>query len=86
MELDRFRVSRYGVINEIDGRSSGDFISVGNIKLGEFRDLVNAEYENKGCTRKMRPMWYNNSPFGREILKLAFKVRGMDIGRTHRCT
>lgn len=55
---------------------SGDYLKVGDVDLGEFRDIVDAEYKRAGGAFAMRQMFYTGSPFGTEILELAQKVRG----------
>ena len=71
-----YTVSRYGIWNETAKTVSGDFIRVGNTELGEFLDLVQAEYERAGSAFNMRAMWYSGSHYGKEILELAKHVRG----------
>ena len=69
-------VSRYcKYISEFRPRS-GYYLSVGGVELGEFQDIVQAEYKRAGTAYDMRPMFYTGSPFGAEILELARKVRG----------
>ena len=46
------------------------------IRLGDVRDLVDAEYDRAGSAFHLRPMWYTGSPFGAEIVKLLLQVRG----------
>jgi hypothetical protein len=67
------RYSRY--ISEFRPRA-GDYLRVGDVDLGDFRDLVDAEYLRAGSAAHMRPMFYSGSPFGAEILQLAAQVRG----------
>jgi len=77
------RVSRYCLANPLDpARPSGDFLRVGAVDIGAFRDLVDAEFQRaNGRAYDMRPMWYTGSPYGAEILELARMVRGDNIAR-----
>lgn len=74
-------VSRYGKTDPITGLPSGDYLRVGNHDLGEFGDILDAEYERAKVVHPsnpafhMRPMFYTGSPFGAEILELARQVR-----------
>jgi hypothetical protein len=69
------KVHRYAKIDTLTGLPSGDFMRVGMRDLGEFRDIVDAEYRRAGSAFHMRPMFYTGSPFGAEILGLADQVR-----------
>lgn len=70
------QVERYcKYLSEMRPRS-GDYLRVGGVDLGEFRDLVDAEYKRAGSAFAMRPMFYTGSPYGAEILDLASQVRG----------
>jgi len=77
------RVERYALTNPVDpSRPSGDFLRVGAVDLGSFRDLVDVEFQQaKGIAYDMRQMWYTGSPYGAEILELARRVRGDNIER-----
>ena len=72
-DLTVIRYCKY--ISEFRPRS-GDYLSVGGVELGEFQDIVQAEYERAGTAYNMRPMFYTGSQFGAQILELAQKVRG----------
>jgi hypothetical protein len=60
---------------------AGDYLRVGDVSLGDFRDLVDAEYASAKAKHPenpafhMRRMFYTGSPYGKEILKLAKQVR-----------
>ncbi len=71
------QVSRYGIIDPVTKRPSGDFLRVGDRDLGPFRDIVDVEYARAGSAYAMRPMFYTGSPFGAEILALADQVRNV---------
>lgn len=79
------QVSRYSVFDQDTQRYSGDFIQVGPVDLGSFRDLTNAEYERckldypANPAFAMRPMWHTGSAFGADILALAVQVRGLSV-------
>lgn len=74
-------VERYGIWNPTTKSFSGDYLRVGGIDLGEFQDLVEAEFrrakrahpENAGFF--MRSMWFTGSPYGAEIMALLREVR-----------
>lgn len=74
-------VTRYTRYDERTKRMSGDFLTVGDIDLGEFRDIVEAEYQRAAKEQPdnpafaMRRLFFTGSPFGREILELAKSVR-----------
>jgi hypothetical protein len=72
-------VSRYCTIDPVTNQPSGDFLRVGRIDFGEFRDLVDAEFQRAGSAFHMRPMWFTGSPFGAEILALAAQARGRAV-------
>lgn len=65
---------------------SGDYLRVGNTDLGEFQDIVEAEYQRAKADHPanpafhMRPMFYTGSPFGAEILALARECRAALTG------
>ena len=73
------RYSRY--LSEFRPRS-GDYLKVGDVDLGDFKDLVDWEYNRAKAEHaenpafNMRPMWYTGSPYGQEILDIAKMVRG----------
>lgn len=69
------QVERYGIWNETMQSVSGDMLRVGGVNLGDFRDLVDAEYKRAGCAFNMRPMFYTGSPFGAQIMELVAQVR-----------
>lgn len=73
------QVTRYSKANGTP-TGTGDFLKVGDIDLGDFRDLADAEYERAGSASNMRPMFFTGSTYGPEILKLAQQVRGKGIG------
>lgn len=64
------RVERFGIWNPTSKTVSGDYLRVDGRSLGEFRDLVDAEFRRAGSAFHMRPMWYTGSPFADEILEL----------------
>lgn len=82
LPTDPLYVVRYALWNPTTRSWSGDYIKVGNVDLGEFRDLVDWEFQrakrehpdNPGF--HMRSMWYTGSPYGAEILAIAKEARG----------
>ena len=60
---------------------SGDYLQVGDIDFGYFRDMVEVEFKRvqsksgKDTMGMMRPMFYSGSPYGIELLKLAIAAR-----------
>lgn len=76
-------VVRYSLPNPADpSRPSGDFLRVGSVDLGAFRDLVDAEFQRaNGNAFDMCQMWYTGSPYGAEILALARLARGDNVDR-----
>jgi hypothetical protein len=77
----RFTVSRYCIYLSDFRPNSGDYLQVGDIDLGEFCYLTEAEYQRakaeypENPAFAMRPMWFTGSAYGREILRLAESVR-----------
>jgi hypothetical protein len=73
------QVIRYCRIDPLTGLPTGDFLMVGDIDLGPFRDLVDAEFARAGSAFYMRPMWWTGSPYGAEILDLVEQARGRAV-------
>jgi hypothetical protein len=79
--MSKLAVTRYGFWDPVMKAHSGDRLSVGDIDLGEFRDISDAEYRRAAAANAgnpafhMRPMFFTGSPFGAEILELARAVR-----------
>lgn len=75
-------VERYCTFDPVSGCPSGDYLRVGGVDLGCFRDLIEAEYQRakrdhpENPAFHMRPMFASGSGFGREIMALVREVRG----------
>ena len=43
-----WRVARYSKVDDVIQTASGDYLRVGDVNLGKFRNIVNAEYKRAG--------------------------------------
>jgi hypothetical protein len=83
--MDSLTVVRYTVWDELTNIPLGDYLRVGDHDLGQFRDIVGAEYARAKVEHPenpafhMRPMFHTGSGFGAEILDLAKRVRNADV-------